>query len=133
MGGRTLTVLPAIIAPHCCWLGAGRRLGRIAIVQDAGQGLDGTQQDAAQLLGARARRHGSLGHQALCQGMPLQVHVVVEKRSASRTCTNSTSLLVSGDRSSIENQCVSVMNGLYAVLTRWMNYPENWQLCLFVV
>jgi hypothetical protein len=41
MGGRTLTVLPAMIAPHGCWLGAGRRLDLIAIVQDAGQGLDG--------------------------------------------------------------------------------------------
>jgi hypothetical protein len=41
MGGRTLTVLPAMIAPHCCWLGAGRQLDQIAIVQDVGQGLDG--------------------------------------------------------------------------------------------
>jgi hypothetical protein len=41
MGGRTLTVLPAMIAPHGCWLGAGRRLDQIAIGQDAGQGFDG--------------------------------------------------------------------------------------------
>jgi len=60
MGGRTLTVLPAIIAPHGCWLGAGRRLDQIAIVQDAGQGFNGGGAISPELLPFDDQRVGHL-------------------------------------------------------------------------